>query len=84
MKTKPNDYASPISAELIELERMGHLSNTGQQSPFGMTKREQFAMAAMQGMMSSGKYPSRLINMIDISKMSVRQADLLIDALNKE
>lgn len=49
----------------------------------GLTKREAFAMAAMQGYLAS--YPSDSSpNAVNVAKYSVEYADALIEALNKE
>lgn len=48
-----------------------------------MTKREQFAMAAMQGLLAS--YQNAIVNLEaeDVATISVEYADALITALNK-
>ena len=47
-----------------------------------LTKREQFAMAAMQGILANGKC-SQFTDTIDlIAEEAIRQADALIEALN--
>lgn len=48
----------------------------------GLTKREQFAAMAMQGLLATGV--SDFIAMDRIAERSVQQADALIEALNKE
>jgi len=69
MKTNPNDLAYPVMAQ-------NHLH-------IGLTKREYFAAMAMQGIVSNHA-------MIDttnwewLSQESVKAADALINALNKQ
>jgi hypothetical protein len=45
---------------------------------FGLTKREAFAMAAMQGMIASGKFAIEHRNLIEIAERSYKQADLML------
>lgn len=87
MRTNGNDYANPVSSETMDKYRKGHYSNAGESKPFGMTKREQFAMAAMQGLLQQNFKSENLDKVIDvpknISKWAVLCADELINALNK-
>lgn len=84
MKTLPNDPAHPT----IEEHRDVYISNP----PYwvttaGLTKRETFAMAAMQGMLSAGgcetKTSGKSLNPIKLAYYAVNQADELIKALNE-
>lgn len=70
MKTNKNDYAFPHA--------LGDIT-TYQHIDCGLTKREYFAAIAMQG----------LVTYVDLSvektaEISVRQADALINELNKD
>jgi len=92
MKTNGNDLAN-VQRKLKPLSKNGwgqvleySLENTG-----GMTKREQFAMAAMVGFINTGcvrddnnGVVKNQYNYASIAKSAVDQADALIDALNKE
>ena len=59
-----------------------------QYQEIGLTKREAFAMAAMQGLLSSKNYPTS-INGVDVceyqlcASASVKQADALLAELEK-
>jgi len=81
MTTNPNDPANPISAEIIEKKELGHFNNPHDLKPFGLTKREQFAMAAMQGIRSNPIYEFKTAYYV--AKMSIELADALINALNE-
>lgn len=73
MKTEPNHPANVITEE----------TTIGQ---MGLTKREQFAAMAMQGMLS-GMVDAHGHGSIDnevVAKYSVNLADALIKALNNE
>lgn len=70
MKTNPNSAASAITKE----------TTIGQ---MGLTKREHFAAMAMQGLWQSTT-DQDYDNYEKIAEMSVKQADALIEALNKE
>lgn len=88
MKTNGNDYANPISADVLEKHRQGHFNNVGEPNPFGLTKREHFAAMAMQGWISATEFGnvsmSESENLpIVAAKWSVAYADELIKALNK-
>ena len=57
----------------------------------GLTIRQQFAMVAMQGILSKESWAERIHTesgsatlAIDIAQASVKMADLLIEELNKE
>lgn len=75
MKTKGCDMAYPIEAK-------------GYEPTFGLTKREQFAAMALQGLISDGHTmwdnQSLQGNPINIAQLSVEMADALINELNKE
>lgn len=64
MKTEANDLAFPIPGTISE----------------GLTKRELFAVIALQGMLA-GKYEGN--NIQDDANASVNAADALIKALNE-
>lgn len=79
MKTYANDSAHPYAYE----EEVGDHGFKQLQADRGLTKREAFAMAAMQGYLAS--YPSDSSpNAVNVAKYSVEYADALIEALNKE
>ena len=64
-----------IPAMPIELNGFGQFAP---EAYTGLTKREMFAMAAMQGILSSGKmYPS------NVAECAVEQADQLLKQLDK-
>ena len=67
--------ASPITSEPYPMEAMR--TNLGSM-PTGLTKREAFAMAAMQGMLASGKFAIEHCNLIEIAERSYKQADLML------
>ena len=68
-RTNPSDLATPI---------MGRTGLLG-----GLTKREEFAKAAMQGILSN---PSEEMPQAPqkVAEFAVRNADALIEELNKE
>lgn len=68
MKTNPNDSATGLPGEFI-LE-------------VGLTKREEFAKVAMQGL-CAGPFMDDL-SYQELAACAVQQADALIDALNKD
>ena len=77
MKTNGNDPANPVLTQSASMQN---------ETSLGLTKREQFAMAAMQGMYNNGVMTisgsiDRSPDGIDI--MAVQAADELINALNK-
>lgn len=80
MKTDPNESTTPIVGSL-------HAAGTGvgswyyEHTKTGLTKREAFAMAAMQGLCGN---PRIEFNCAILSEFAVKQADALIAALNKE
>lgn len=88
--THGNDPASPITKGLIELENLGHLNGAGATNPFGLTKREQFAAMAMQGMLANSidkkqsAEPFWFMSQENLAKVAVWYADALIAELNKE
>lgn len=59
----PNDYAFPVS-------------DIGKDHAEGMTKREYFALIAMQGLLASGQKKT-------VAILAVELADQLIEELNK-
>ena len=68
MKITGNEPAYPVFDEEMDIMRLG------------LTIRQQFAMAAMQGMIA-GKYEGNGI--IDDCKVAVKYADALIAELNR-
>lgn len=68
MKITGNEPANPI------IYRINENVHTG------LTIRQQFAMAAMQGILST---PQGLDSELDVARKSVRYADALINELNK-
>jgi len=86
MKTNGNDPASPTEVTYVDGVLCGIQTGNSSGISIGLTKREQFAMAAMQGMYNNGVMT--ISGSIDrspdgIAKMAVIAADELIDALNK-
>lgn len=77
MKTNPNDPANPISGELL------NNCETVDFSPFGFTKREVFAMAAMQGYLASYTGAHQDPHPDFVAKKAVEYANALISELNK-
>ena len=79
MKTKPNDFAFPVSEKWDEDNGSVWLAAMG-----GMTKREYFAAKIFQGFCS---YEQKL-NTVNWekkwAKTAVLMADILIDALNEK
>jgi hypothetical protein len=69
-KTDPNDFASPTG------------DHSGYTATAGLTKRERFAMAAMQGFAADPNMATTETK--DVAKLSVTWADALIKALNEE
>lgn len=76
--TQANDPAYPHEEERY------HQGNPYKHCNPGMTKREAFAMAAMQGYLASYAGHDVLINPPGIANDSVVMADALIASLNKE
>lgn len=74
MEIKPNDPANFVVYETAHYDKE-------QISP-GLTKREQFAAMAMQGILANPTFLSDHQD-IDIHLLSVNNADHLIKALNK-
>lgn len=81
--------ASPLTGDAyIDFESA--LNKSGSYNPEcqGLTKREAFAMVAMQGLLSSTNYPTS-INGVDVceydlcAQASVKQADALLKELSK-
>lgn len=72
MATHPNQQAFPSGC--YEDER--HVSHNDVP---GLTKREEFAKAAMMGMHAGGRIFSN-----EVAKLAVQEADALIAELNKE
>lgn len=74
--------AFPVSADLIEKERNGHFNNVGAEDYRGLTVRQDFAKAAMQGLCANLQIGQETPE--DVARYAVEQADALIEALNKE
>jgi hypothetical protein len=75
MNTIGNDPASPVLMQPDSLQN---------ETSLGLTKREQFAMAAMQGILAKRDIDDLMKGqVVDVAGLSVDMADLLIDALNK-
>jgi len=77
MKTNGNEPCNPVLTQSSSLQN---------ETSLGLTKREMFAMAAMQGMYNNGVMT--INGSIDrspdgIAIMAVQAADELINALNK-
>ncbi len=85
MKTNPNDPANPVTADIIDYENLTDQIGSGRVNIQGLTKREQFAMAAMQGL-CVGKISKDIMSgqCLDIANEAVEIADCLIASLNKE
>ncbi len=82
MKTNGNDYANPVGADVLEKHSQGYFKNAGEPKPFGLTKREQFAAMALQGLLAN---PDNLDYTRDeTASLAIGAADALINALNKE
>lgn len=75
MKTEPNE---PINAIVEEVEH-GMSGTTMDATSYGLTKRQYFAAAFMQGLLSN---PNQVDNTKHFTKDSVGYADDLINALN--
>lgn len=74
MKTNPNDPAHPLVTE--------YRDNNGGTRP-GLTKREYFAAAALQGLLANPVFISEQSDFA-IRKAAVEHADGMIERLNKE
>lgn len=91
METKPDMAAYPFA---IPTKRDNNGNILAQDISYGLTKREEFAKAAMQGIcsaMSGNGYASAIKDGSDVAKMSVPEyasrmaiefSDALISALN--
>ena len=81
MKIDPNASAFPISPDII-----GPGGDISRSVDFGLTKREEFAKAALTGMLCQGFIPDQAHSgggPYDYGEMAVTMADALIAALNK-
>lgn len=87
MKTNGNDWANPVSSDLLEKESQGHFRNAGDTNPFGLTKREYFASLAMQGLISQTT-PLPTTSLLEapknVANWAVIFADELIKSLNEQ
>lgn len=83
MKTNPND---PISADPGRAAVSTFSNQDPLSLPEGLTKREYFAAMALTGIMTmvaNGRH-SAPGGEVSVAETAVRQADALIEALNKE
>lgn len=79
MSTKPNDQAHPIAEQVVSRDgTVIGVQAYGDFIQWGMTKREEFAKAAMMGMHAGGRIYSD-----QIPRLAVEEADKLIAALNE-
>jgi hypothetical protein len=67
---------TPAYIELIKVGTKEQASSLG-----GLTKREMFAMTAMQGILSADVHSDRLF--AEVAEWSVKQADALLAELEK-
>ena len=79
MITNGNDPANPVLTQSPSLQN---------QTSLGLTKREQFAMAAMQGLLANPDFTGSFsyhseMHYKTVSDVAVSHADALIAALNK-
>lgn len=88
MKTNGNDSANALSEGMHAKMVRGYTPNAGEDIGTGLTKREHFAAMAMQGFCSMddklGSWENEQEAVDALAAMSVRQADALINALNKD
>jgi hypothetical protein len=77
--TNGNDYSQPQQFIVDQQGNVCLYENYGYQS--GLTKREYFAVMAMQGLLSNNELGMSKEN--TIAQLAVKQADTLIDELNK-
>lgn len=82
MKTNPEEAAYPIPG-IYDPNREMVNPVTAYFNAEGLSKRERFAMAAMQGLLAGDPVPHEF-NEAQIARMAVDRADALIAALNKE
>ena len=86
-KTKSTDPIYSVSTEILDRENKCHYNTPYGINPFGLTKREHFASMAMQGYLTNND-KGTYITMDDaikfMAELSVKQADALINALNKK
>jgi len=74
-KQRPTDPHTPINAQLLKF------TDGTSSLVVGLTKREYFAAMAMQGISANEVFASRSSGAI--AQWSVKQADALIEQLNK-
>lgn len=81
-----NDKPAPDAKHLsrMAIERIKHLQQQIKELKKAqeLSKREQFAMAAMQGILSDPNYSNTGIN--SIANYSIEAADVLLAKLNKD
>lgn len=80
-----NDKSAPDAKHLsrMAISRIEHLQQQIKElKEQNLTKREQFAMAAMQGILSDPNYSNTGIN--SIANYSIEAADVLLAKLNKD
>lgn len=65
-------------------ETQGRIGETYHIPHYGLTKREMFAMAAMQGLISKSNAPKHLETAGQIVGAAVAMADLLLEELEKQ
>ena len=73
-----NNSDKPATASVFTLGRGNYAETTINK---GLTKREAFAMAAMQGMLV--KFKDQIVSTDDIALCSVQQADSLLKQLEE-
>ena len=83
METKGNDPASPTEVAYVDGVLCGIQTGNSSGISIGLTKREQFAMAAMQAYAGADYVGNTGVPHEEIAKWAVNQADALINALNK-
>lgn len=70
--------AYPIGQEMFDEMEMGRQSID---EGYGLTKRERFAMAAMQGFCANPKYDDETITVI--ADLAISQADIILDMMEE-
>jgi len=85
MKTRENE---PINPTIVGINNLGEITTNDRESVVdvklnGLTKREAFAMAAMQGLCANS-IPGSHHHFENLAIESVKYADALINALNEE
>jgi len=83
MKTNPNEPASPVEVSIVDGNIIGNQTSQFSYFATGLTKREHFAGLAMQGLCAWGANDFNFDHVERIAKISIAQADALIEELNK-